>query len=498
MHQSPNAIAHDHDESSAASSRRPSGRTAAALVVLGVVLVWLVITKTLSAYLAHEDPEGALSLDSSEPTALVKLAAARLKTSEADEADATMTRNDVAVGGETYSGQKAGLAGSLSSLAAARLRSKPRADASPDKPAEAEEKAKWSPQLRQEVTQNLQTAMLSAPLNARALQILGQIAQAEGDQERARRLMTAAAQVSLREAPAVAWLLKDAYEAGRWDEALKLADTLLRTKSAAPAFVGRFLSGMAENSQASPSVKAILAGDPPWRTKALEAMYPHVTDARTPFDIFLALKDTAHPPDRDELARYLSLLVAKKLYELAYYAWLQFLPPEDLRTAGLVFNGGFERPATGYPFDWSITQTPGATAGIVARTDQTDGHALSVEFGIGRIKFQNVQQMIMLPSAHYRLKGEVKGQLTGRRGLVWRVRCADTSTVIAETPMIFGVANTWREFSAEFDVPANDCRPQVLRLELDARSASEELISGTIYFDDLSIARFMPKAAASE
>ena len=64
--------------------------------------------------------------------------------------------------------------------------------------------------------------------------------------------------------------------------------------------------------------------------------------------------------------------------------------------------------------------------------------------------------------------------------------------------MIFGVANTWREFSAEFDVPANDCRPQVLRLELDARSASEELISGTIYFDDLSIARFMPKAAASE
>jgi hypothetical protein len=39
----------------------------------------------------------------------------------------------------------------------------------------------------------------------------------------------------------------------------------------------------------------------------------------------------------------------------------------------------------------------------------------------GRVEFGGVTQLIMLSPGNYRLKGKYKGQISGRRGLEWRV-----------------------------------------------------------------------------
>ena len=44
------------------------------LVLLAPVLVWLIISRSLVAYLVQSEPETALSLNSSDPSALVALA----------------------------------------------------------------------------------------------------------------------------------------------------------------------------------------------------------------------------------------------------------------------------------------------------------------------------------------------------------------------------------------------------------------------------------------
>jgi hypothetical protein len=55
--------------------------------------------------------------------------------------------------------------------------------------------------------------------------------------------------------------------------------------------------------------------------------------------------------------------------------------------------------------------------------------------------------------------------------------------------MILGSFAEWRSFEFPIAVPDSGCSAQSLQLTLAARSASEQLISGEIWFDELSLSR---------
>ena len=68
--------------------------------------------------------------------------------------------------------------------------------------------------------------------------------------------------------------------------------------------------------------------------------------------------------------------------------------------------------------------------------------------------------------------------------------CAPTrDTAIAESRMLLGNHPDWTDFELTFKVPDSNCRAQFLLLYFDARSASEKLVSGSMWFDDLQILR---------
>jgi hypothetical protein len=66
--------------------------------------------------------------------------------------------------------------------------------------------------------------------------------------------------------------------------------------------------------------------------------------------------------------------------------------------------------------------------------------------------------------------------------------------MIGESGMVAGRASAWKNLEFSFTVPGADCPAQYLRLDLDARMSSEQFASGTLWFDDLRVARLADTA----
>jgi hypothetical protein len=199
-----------------------------------------------------------------------------------------------------------------------------------------------------------------------------------------------------------------------------------------------------------------------------------------------------------ELAPFLNALIAKNLVDQAYNIWLQFLPTAERDNPGLITHANFEHKPSGLPFDWQVGRGVNAIAEFVALAP--DEHALHVAFGSGRAQFPEMMQIIVLPYGKYRLEGKLRGSVMAKRGLRWQLRCASgLDRVLGETDMLMGQSYQWRVFSFEAEVPdTKECRGQALRLFHDSRSASEELISGEVWFTGLHLERIEEKKLRGE
>jgi hypothetical protein len=300
--------------------------------------------------------------------------------------------------------------------------------------------------------------------------------------------MNAAAQLSLHESLAVYWSMRAAAQAGDYKTTIYYADALLRTLPELNNYVVPILAKVAEDNRSSELFAAALYNNPPWRGQFFAALPRNVEDARTPLGLLLGLKTSPAPPTTAEIAPYIDFLIGRRLYDLAYYTWLQFLSVDELREAGLLFNGSFDVVPSGLPFDWVIPPGSGVTAGIVPKPDGNGTHVLRLDFAYGRVDYHSVRQLVVLAPGTYEFKAQYKGQLLGPRGLKWRIVCASGAT-IEESAMILGMMPSWRTIAFTFTVPVQDCRAQYVRLDLDARMASEQLVSGSVMFDALQISR---------
>jgi hypothetical protein len=467
------------------------------LMALTGLLLWPLVMRGVAFYLALEAPETALRLRSTEPTALISLADQRLNLKQAKPGNAETNAEALAVDARAEAAEQThdrlGGWAELALKAAANrlpLNTAPRA-----KDAIITPKSEASPlsgRDRSQIRAMAELALFYDPLNARALRILGQLADAAGDEARAAKLMQAAARRSLGESAAVYWLMRRSVEKQDYTRAVEYADIFLRKRPQLIAFVMPLLGKLAQSQDqaAHAALTRALRANPPWRGQFFAELPKSTSDVRVALEFLLGVKDTPTPPTTTDLNAYLSFLLANKFYELAYYTWLQFLPPHDLSRIGFLSNGSFETVPSGLPFDWVITPGSGVTIDMVPRPEGGDQHALFLEFGPGRVDFRGVSQTLMLAPGAYRLRGKYKGDLVGTRGLQWQIKCIGTTRpAIGEGPMFLGSAPIWTSFDFTFTVPPSDCQAQEVRLEHTARSASEQLLSGTVWYDELDLTR---------
>ena len=448
---------------------RSLGRTLFFIIVFalaGLGLLYLVVTTSLVAYLANSNPNLALRINPTDPVALLNVAERKFIASLQRARDRQKDSTPVTATPSENGTQP---------------------DPNPADPQQPE--LRFSHQDAEEIRDLVARALLNDPINARGVRIMGLLADLTGDKERAELFMRAAARLSPRDTAAVGWLVQRTFDTKMYADTVAYADLLLRAQPSLMPTVAPLLSQVAEDREGSPLLKEILLRNPPWRSAFLQSMLNHVKDTHLPLDLLLALKATSTPACLGDIANYIRFLNRAGHYEQAYFAWLQFVSEKEIGTPGLIHNGSFESKPDGLPYNWQLLDGASARVEIIKRSDKPHQHALSIELAGGRVAFPGVSQLIKAPPGSYTVSGEQFADLRGRRGFRWRVTCLETSTVIGESSMITGKSRGWEPFEFEVRVSAENCRAQELKLIHDARSASEQMVLGSLMCDGLIMRR---------
>jgi hypothetical protein len=402
------------------------------VILAALLLVWLgwsTISTTAADTRALTDPQGALAWRSDSATALVTLAQQRFAAAETDK--------------------------DLQSVATLARR-----------------------------------ALAANPLEESAIHLLGLVADLQGQAERADKLMQLAGSRSSRDPGVQIWLFNRRVGAGAFADAVKHADALMRTRPDLNEQVLPALILLAKDPASRPALVELLGGDPPWRQWFLSELPRQASSPAAAYAVLSGLRQTAQPPRATELKPYLDQLIGAGEFELAFLAWLHFLPTSQLKALPYVYNGGFERPVSGLPFDWVIRPIKGADTTIANTGDNELNKGLRVLFANRRVHYRQVSKLLVLPPGDYQLTGMVKADhLVNERGMLWHVFCAegDHQSLGASEPVI-GTTD-WSSFAADFEIPSSGCRAQWLRLELAANIPIEEHIAGAIWYDHLVIRR---------
>ena len=333
-----------------------------------------------------------------------------------------------------------------------------------------------------------QQSLRSNPLDARALTLLGLIAEGKGDEKSADTLMQIAGARTWRDREAQAWLFNRDVRRGDYSDALAHADAILRTTWKWDEYFP-MLATFTVIPRAFEPLIAFLATSPPWRTWFLSRLSARLVDQARLIEIYGALDEQNNR--RQERSCGHILIVSSRmeiLSRLTKPGTTHYRPSKGRvrpihSTAISTFrlmachSIGTLKPFLKLKFK-SCLQLMAA-----------DNRALLVEFSGARVSFANVRQLILLASGNYTFRGRVKAEeLLTSRGLWWTIFCANSrAKTLAHTELVSGTI-PWTDFTVKFEVPATDCSAQWLQLELPARIESEKRIAGQVWYQQLRIA----------
>jgi hypothetical protein len=329
-------------------------------------------------------------------------------------------------------------------------------------------------------------ALLSDPLDSRALSLLGLVAERKGDLARAEALMSLAAARSWRNPVPHVWLFAQAIRRGKFDEALAQSDGLLRVYPQYEARMFPVLTVFGTDPGALTALEEALAANPPWRRSFLASSIVTGANDRLMTRLYQSLIHSRQSPTADEMKPYLDRLILVGRFEEAYQDWRATSSPAETPVR-YPYNGNFEVPLDGLPFNWVFDVISGAEIQVTEAPDRGNSHALRVQFSGARARFGRVGQLLMLAPGSYDLELAVKSSsLRTERGPVWQISCAESRVLLAETKPVTGTTS-WTDLKIKFTVPSSGCNAQWLQLIIPARTASESEIEGEVWFQNFRV-----------
>jgi hypothetical protein len=329
-------------------------------------------------------------------------------------------------------------------------------------------------------------ALVSDPLDSRALSLLGLVAERKGDLARAETLMSLAAARSWRNPTPHVWLFAQAIRRGKFEEALVQADGLLRVDPRYSTTIFPILTLFGADPGGLAALEGALAANPPWRGSFLGEAVVNGANDRLMTHLYQSLIRSSQSPTAAEMKPYLNRLTEMGRFEEAYRHWRATSSPTETPVR-YPYNANFEAPLDGLPFNWVFDSILGAEIQISEAPDRGNSRAMRVQFSGARARFGRVGQLLMLAPGSYDLDLAVKASsLRTERGPVWQISCAESRFMLAETNPVTGTT-PWTDLNVKFSVPSSGCNAQWLQLIIPARTASESEIEGEVWFQNFRV-----------
>lgn len=298
------------------------------------------------------------------------------------------------------------------------------------------------------------------------------------------RLYETAARRAPRDVHVRAWLTARHLQAGDFQAAMPHLDALLTVSSTSREQALPLVIGLAADRGFAEVLAAHLVEHPRWRRTILRASLQ--ADEPAAADHLHAALRSAGVLSQAEVGRWINGMLSGGRWGTAYAHWVSGLEqaPDSLP---LLHNGDFSRPISSHGFDWRLRRTNGVVAGRVDAPG--GGHALRMTFLGRNVGRTGLEQPLLLAPGRYRLELRARTrELRSHRGLEWQLTCSDNRTRIAAGATI-NRQPAWTPLQLEFEVPAESCEGQWLRLVNPAPRGVAQATRGELQFSNVAISR---------
>jgi hypothetical protein len=284
-----------------------------------------------------------------------------------------------------------------------------------------------------------------------------------------------------RDRPVRARATADALARGDLPAAMTQLDALLRLGAGTNLFPA--LVRQSEDPRFATALAGTLAARPRWRNGFMAALL--AKGSPQAIDRIHAELRRKGALSVAETGSWLRRMMRDGRWGEAYAHWVATLGPSHLALSP-VYDGGFEKDASGIGFDWQEgVKSQGVFTAFEAIPGAGGARAAHFRF-IGPAADGDLRQALLLGPGRYRLRLRAKAEfLDSEQGLEWRITC-DRGPVVAQLGPIEGSFD-WRTLQADFDVPDAGCPGQWLELRNPAAAGAAQHASGDLWVDDVAI-----------
>lgn len=324
--------------------------------------------------------------------------------------------------------------------------------------------AKQDPATLAKVEAMAKQSLRGGALNPVAIRLLGYVADARGDQKKAREFMLLSQKVSRRDFGTQLWLIEDAVARNDKKQALYHYDIAMRTTPSSFPLLFPTLTGALDDPEVRAGLAPYVKATPEWLLSFLSYAIGTMENPSYLVDVLLKAGPLPDRPDYRGQSNYLLTTLANKGQFTAFQRYYSSLPgvrAKALQTAALNKDTiNLRYSAAG----WQLTENS-VIGGAFSEPDKSGASTLSAFAGSGE-RGELMRKLLFLKSGTYRFAAQYDAQSSAPDSEIrWDLLCVSQKGNVAKwftsRPVKAGRSGDVQSFTL-----GADCPHQLLQLQL--------------------------------